>query len=68
MPAPKGNDFNKSARSGDFTSKDEPRTVVHARIPESLANKLEAVLEPNETKSSAITEAIEDLVVKRSTD
>lgn len=63
MPAPKGNTQGSVAW---YPSPEEPKTAVTSKVPQSIARRLQELLEPGESRSAAIVEAIELLIKIRS--
>jgi hypothetical protein len=63
MPAPKG---NKNGSGTWFPSPEEPKIYAASKVPKSLYDRLNELLKPGETRSSAIVEAIELLIKERS--
>lgn len=63
MPAPKGSSNGKAAW---YVRQGEEKSPISARIPKSIAQQLEDLLEPDESRSDAILKAIELLIKARS--
>jgi len=63
MPAPKGNSQGSSAW---YPSSEEPKTAVTSKVPRSIVQRLQELLEPGESRSAFVVEAIELLIKARS--
>jgi Arc/MetJ-type ribon-helix-helix transcriptional regulator len=68
MAAPKNNRNNLKARKGQFEPTDDPTLPVTVRVPQSIAQELEALLSEGESRSSAILEGIKLWINERSGD
>lgn len=63
MPAPKGNTQGSSAW---YPSPEEPKTAVTSKVPQSIVQRLQELLEPGESRSAFVVEAIKLLIKIRS--
>jgi hypothetical protein len=66
MAAPKNNTNNAKARNGQFTPTNDPTLPVTVRVPQSIAQQLEALLAEGESRSGAILEGIKLWINERS--
>jgi hypothetical protein len=66
MAAPKNNRNNLKARKGHFAPTDDPTLPVTVRVPQSIAQQLEALLSEGESRSGAILEGIKLWINERS--
>jgi hypothetical protein len=66
MAAPKNNKNNLKARKGHFAPTDDPTLPVTVRVPQSIAQQLEALLAEGESRSGAILEGIKLWINERS--
>jgi molybdopterin-guanine dinucleotide biosynthesis protein A len=66
MAPPKGKHYNLKARVGQFAPSVDKTVPVNVKVPRSIAEKLESLLEEGETRSKAVVEAIKLLIEKRS--
>jgi len=62
MPAKKG---NTNGMATWFSSPEEPKEAVTAKVPKSTIGRLLKVLKPGESRSAAIVQAIEAFVMQR---
>jgi len=62
MPAPKGNTQGSSAW---YPFPEEPKIAVTSKVPQSIVDRLRELLEPGESRSAFVVEAIELLMKVR---
>lgn len=66
MPAPKGNRNSVVNWVGQFEPATEPKVKIDTKVPQSIAEEFISLLEPGESKSSALVIAIKLLIKERS--
>ena len=66
MPAKKGNTNGAATWTGQFEPAAEPRILINSKVPRTIAEQFEQLLEPGESKSAAVVAAIELLIRERS--